>query len=516
MSQFDENQINQIKKLGDLTQEGPQVDPPELGDDEVKAPVNAKDALIAEQAEMIEELQALLQKLTAKPLSTGLVYALAGTEALGNGVLVMVDGKTRLVEVPWNLEVGKGDYVVLSETGQILDKLEGVQPFGPLATVREVDQEKGVIEVESGGNIIVMTYNPDRLELSRSDRVLTDPASAIALDNLGKERNQFALENENYITWEDIGGLEDAKRDLVEAIELPLMHPELYEHYGKRAAKGLLFEGPPGCGKTLLGKAAATAVTKIEGAKDDVDAFMYVKGPEILDKYVGVAEGRIRSIFERARQFKEEHGFPCVVFIDEADAILSKRGSGVSSDMEKTIVPMFLSEMDGMDENGALIILATNRADVLDPAVIREGRIDKKIYVGRPPKDQAQEIFKVHLREKPTQEITLEELAEVGTNVLFNSFYFNIVFKDENRDPEPWGLPNLVSGAMIETVVDQAVTFALRRDIEEKTSTGLTKQDMIDSVLQVLESNRPQAKDQIKEYAKDFKDQVKKFETVPA
>lgn len=467
---------------------------------------------LAQAHETIAEMQALLEKLTAAPLATGRVLQL-----LDGHVVTLIEGKTQLLEYPYNMEVEFGDQVILANSGQILDKVATHQ-FGEICTVRSANQDTGLAEIEQGGTLRMALWPAERFELRKGDRVLAQDG-VILTENLGRENTRFKLANQTGITWENIGGLNDAKQELIEAIELPLLHPEIYKHYGKRSTKGILLYGPPGCGKTLLGKAAASSMQKIANpeAEGDVDAFMYVKGPEILDKYVGVAEQAVASIFQRARLFKEENGFPCVVFLDEADAILGKRGSGVSSDMEKTIVPMFLSEMDGMDENGALIILATNRADTLDPAILRDGRVDRKVGINRPDAATSKEIFQVHLRNIPVSDpdLTKDELAETAAERMFSEDTALYHIKKKDDSVELFNLGSIASGAMIEGIVDQAAAYALRRDIDEDAATGVHMEDLTRAIEHVTAQNRElDYKDTVKEYVAPFKSEVKEIARV--
>jgi proteasome-associated ATPase len=216
--------------------------------------------------------------------------------------------------------------------------------------------------------------------------------------------------------------------------------------------------------------------------------FIYIKGPEILSKYVGVAEERISQLFRRTREHKAKHGFPCVLFIDEAEAILSKRGTGISSDVNNTIVPAFLSEMDGLEETGAVIILATNRSDILDPAVVQEGRIDKKIHVGRPDKASAVDIFNVHMKNIPLgPESDREQLVELGAKEIFcpKKKMYKVILKDPTKKNKYFTFGNLCSGGMIAQIVQSASSHAMRRNKEEKTNRkhwGVTSEDIKDAV----------------------------------
>ncbi len=243
------------------------------------------------------------------------------------------------------------------------------------------------------------------------------------------------------------------------------------------------------CGKTMLGKAAATAISELCGV--DKSGFLYIKGPEVLDPYVGVSEATVRKIFIKAKEHKLAHGSPAVVFVDEADAILGKRGMHHSF-MEKTIVPAFLTEMDGMEESGALIILATNRPDTLDPAVVRDGRIDRKVAVSRPDRHDSRDIFKLYLGNVPIAKgLSIQELAEMAAEALFheNRALYQLTLR--TRDEVAVPLSALVSGSMIAGIVDKAVSFALHRDIEAglRKPTGVTYKDVMSGIVQTHREN---------------------------
>jgi len=332
----------------------------------------------------------------------------------------------------------------------------------------------------------VRTVFHNQKELDSGDRVMLDESNMVITYNIGKGENQFQAQLPAAVHWEDIGGLEEAKQEMIEAIELPHTNPGIFKKYGKQPIKGVLLHGPPGCGKTMIGKAVATSLAKIYGQQDGVsEGFIYVKGPEILDRYVGVAEATIRRLFEYAKVFRKEKGYPAVVFLDEADSILGRRGSGISTDMEKTIVPMFLTEMDGLQESGALIILATNRPDVLDPAVIREGRIDRKIKIDRPTKESAQEIFRLNLNNTLLDgSQTVDDLSRTAADVLFSDE--KAFYKIHTREGIfSLSLGDLCNGGMIATIVEQAITKAIRRELasgKKEKSSGVTEEDIMGSV----------------------------------
>lgn len=323
--------------------------------------------------------------------------------------------------------------------------------------------------------------------------VLLHPKTMGVVENLGfppLEASPFSPNKVPDIKWDDIAGLEQAKEDLIEAIEMPHRYREMYKHYGKRPVKGLLLSGDPGCGKTMLGKAAANSLAAIYGAESAKTGFLYIKGPEILNQYVGQTEQTIREIFIDAGRHFDVHGYPAVVFIDEADAILAARGTR-SVGIGNTIVPQFLTEMDGLEDSKAIVILATNRPDVLDPAIVREGRIDRKVHVSRPDIKTTIEIAKLNLRKYPIcKEFELNDLAQGLAHEFFNTERFV-------GDDRP--LKSIISGAMIAAAVDLAVASAMRRDIAElnfkEEFSGVSGDDILVAVDRIQHQNRGLAYD---------------------
>jgi SpoVK/Ycf46/Vps4 family AAA+-type ATPase len=261
------------------------------------------------------------------------------------------------------------------------------------------------------------------------------------------------------IDWADIGGLKSQIDDIRETIELPLANAKLAKELGLKPSKGILLYGPPGCGKTLIAKAIASTV--IGAKRVDAEAFTYIKGGELLSMYVGQTEQRIASIFKNAREYSAKTGKRSVIFIDEAEALLNKRGSRRSSDVDSTIVPTFLAEMDGFDEHGPFMLLSTNLPNSLDEAVIREGRIDSKIEIFRPTSADSFDIFKIHLNKVKIAE-DIDDLAKFATDTLFAH-----------------QASSNVSGAMIETIVDTAIRKALSRKVSDKKSPlGVIEEDI--------------------------------------
>lgn len=411
-------------------------------------------------------------------------------------VVILMESRRFEVEYPTDdidvSELRPGASVKInSETMQIVDVVAN-QDAGEVATVKRLVDER-TCEVDHNGIIRLVYTGEIEAGLEKGDRVAIDVTFQVIVRNLGKDDDQYLVQSDVNVSWDDIGGLEHAISEMREAIETPYKHPEVYSFYGKKPLKGILLEGPPGNGKTMLAKAAARSLMDIYGTDRVPSGFIYVKGPEILNPYVGVIEQTIRQLFRRARKHQEEHGFPAVIFIDEAEAILYKRGSGRSSDIERTTVPMFLAEMDGLDESGAIVILATNRASLLDPAVVRDGRVDRKIHVPRPDRITANKVFQLHLQGKPLSNgYTREDLASLAVKELFSEqrAYYNVRLNGRHQGTTlPFTLAQISSGAMIAGIVDRATSIAMHRDISSGDMDGLSRDDILKAIDLVFEEN---------------------------
>jgi proteasome-associated ATPase len=266
------------------------------------------------------------------------------------------------------------------------------------------------------------------------------------------------------IKWENIGGMKSQIDEIRRKIEYPIKYANLYREFNLPESKGILLHGEPGCGKTLIAKAIAS--TMLNNIKINRQIFTYLKGGELLSKYVGETENRVKNIFDSARKTLKETNVRPIIFIDEAEAILPPRGSRTSSDVEMTIVPTFLSEMDGFEGNNPFIILATNYLEMIDIAIQRPGRIDLKIYIGRPDLEDSIDIFKIHLsKTKLTEDVN--KLSKIAANHLFS------VDK----------LKGEISGALIENIVNLSIETAIVRKINNSnTSVGVGVEDLIKSI----------------------------------
>ena len=268
------------------------------------------------------------------------------------------------------------------------------------------------------------------------------------------------------VEWNEIGGLKSQVYEIRKQVEGYIQHANTYKEFGIEPIKGILLYGPPGCGKTLIANVIASSI--IKNNKADEDSFVYIKGPELLSMYVGNTEEKIRTIFSECRIKTKKTGIRSIIFIDEADALLSKRGDGISSDVNKTIVPQFLSEMDGFDENSPFILLSTNYPESLDPAILREGRIDLKIEIKRPGPEDAIDIFNIHLNKVKVYD-PINKLSERATELLYQKSV-------------------KVTGAMIKTISNLSAQEALHRFSKTNNKKGIIEEDMINAIDKVINS----------------------------
>jgi proteasome-associated ATPase len=401
----------------------------------------------------------------------------------GTNVVITMDGNQYEVHGIPGIKFDPTDRVKVNMNSRQIHEKAGSSSAGDVAFVKGIIDEHH-IEVEADGKSRIVMFNLG-VKIEPSDRVMLDQSSTIVIRILEKDgKDRFNLREQQEFEWDQIAGLDEAKNNLVEALELPYSRPEVYQFYNMKPPKGILLYGPPGCGKTLCAKAAAASLARTHKAENMQSGFIYVKGPELLSKWVGTSEQQIRELFSRARDHHKKYGYPALIFIDEADAILPMRGSGRSSDMENTIVPQFLSEMDGLEESHAIVLLATNQVKRIDPAVCREGRVERHVKIGRPTESNIDQYFKIHMKKIPLAKgVTEKKFIETARKEIFDPE--KVLFRiTHNKEVHLLKLAHSVTGAMVAGIIDQAKSLAMRRDLaKEGDPEGVNLKDLQVSIM---------------------------------
>ncbi|MGJ6961788.1 proteasome ATPase [Streptosporangium sp. G11] len=380
----------------------------------------------------------------------------------------------------------RGQEVMLNEALNVVEAL-GFEELGEIVMLKELledGQRALVISHADEERVVKLAESLMDQPIRAGDSLLLEPRSGYVYERIPKsEVEELVLEEVPDISYEEIGGLMRQIEQIRDAIELPYLHADLFREHKLRPPKGVLLYGPPGCGKTLIAKAVANSLAKQVAEKTGQSGksfFLNIKGPELLNKYVGETERHIRLVFQRARE-KASEGTPVIVFFDEMDSIFRTRGSGVSSDVENTIVPQLLSEIDGVEglEN-VIVIGASNREDMIDPAILRPGRLDVKIKIERPDAEAAKDIFSKYLI--PELPLHAEDLSEHGSNrqETISGMIQRVVERmytesEENRflevtyangDKEVLYFKDFNSGAMIQNIVDRGKKMAIKQFLE--------------------------------------------------
>ncbi|HEX5882638.1 MAG TPA: proteasome ATPase [Actinomycetota bacterium] len=464
-------------------------------------------ATLREAREQIIALKEEVEKLTAPPSGFGSFVSVNE-----DGTINITSGGRKLrVNVHPDIDpksLQHGQELMLNEALNVVEAC-AFEVQGEVVQLKEMlGVDRALVIGNADEERVVQIGEPLRNRTLRAgDSLLLDVRSGFVLEHLPKpEVEELILEEVPDISYQDIGGLADQIEQIRDAVELPFLHADLFAEHQLKPPKGILLYGPPGCGKTLIAKAVANSLAKkvaeVTGQPSGRSYFLNIKGPELLNKYVGETERQIRLIFQRAKE-KSNEGVPVIVFFDEMDSIFRTRGSGVSSDVENTIVPQLLSEIDGVEQlKNVIVIGASNREDMIDPAILRPGRLDVKIKIERPDANAAKDIFSKYLLASlplaadvvevagGDREAALARMIDEGVKRMYSD-------ADENRflevtyangDKEVLYFKDFNSGAMIENIVNRAKKMAIKRFLETGEK-GIKAADLFGAVTDEFKEN---------------------------
>ena len=464
-------------------------------------------ATLKEAREQIVALKEEVDRLAQPPSGFGVFL-----EARDDGTVDIFTGGRKLrVNVSPTVDIDelqRGQEVMLNEALNVVEALK-FEEQGEVVMLKELfdDGERALVIAHADEERVVKLAEPLRgVPLRAGDSLMLESRSGYAYEKIHKaEVEELVLEEVPDISYDEIGGLGSQIEMIRDAVELPYLHADLFREHQLRPPKGVLLYGPPGCGKTLIAKAVANSLAKQVAEKTGQEGksfFLNIKGPELLNKYVGETERHIRLVFQRARE-KAGDGTPVIVFFDEMDSLFRTRGSGVSSDVENTIVPQLLSEIDGVESlENVIVIGASNREDMIDPAILRPGRLDVKIKIERPDAEAARDIFSKYLTaELPlhpddlaehggSRQGTVEAMIQRSVERMYSEIEDNkfLEVTYANGDKEVLYFKDFNSGAMIQNIVDRAKKMAIK-DFLEQGHKGLRVSHLLASCVDEFKEN---------------------------
>ncbi len=464
---------------------------------DLRVDVADREDMVTEARQALEKYEQIVKKLSSPANRIGTFLSAANRET----AQIVVGGSDYFCNCDPRVDLGslrRGTRVLVNEAYVIVGDL-GFDKTGPVVKINEVlGADRLRVGTEHGMQALVLQRSDLLLKekLKAGDEVRVDPNYKVAIEVLARPHSdEYFLDSVPELPWEKVGGQHEALQAIRDAIELPLLHPELFRRFQHATPKGFLLYGPPGCGKTLIGKATAYNLTqqlKAQTGEEMREYFMHIKGPEILNMWVGESERMVREIFATARE-KRREGYLPFLFIDEAESILGTRRATRFSNILSTLVPMFCTEMDGIESlSEVVIILASNRADLIDPAILRPGRIDRKIKVARPTREGAQEIYRIYLGENLPYDPELvrtaggvaqainglvEKLIDLQFSHREENKFLTITLRSGKKDVLYRG--DLVSGAIIASIVERAKSIAIKRAIATGLEEGISESDLV-------------------------------------